>query len=319
MKVIPSYTKVITIGSAYTDNALVGPVVIQEKIDGSQFRFGKNEDGELIFGSKSAKLDRYGPDSMFKLGVDYIVSIEDRFVNIPNDTYFYAEYLQKPKHNVLKYDHVPQNHIVLFDVLSEGKWVERSELELAASKFGIDIIPELYRGDVTVDTIKSLLTNLSYLGTEIVEGVVIKNYQQTILLGGQVFPLFTKYVREAFKERHVTEWKIKKPKDSIDFYIQSFRSDARWQKAFQFLRDTGALENSPRDIPKLIERVNQDIEEEEGENIKKDLYKMAIKEILRVSTRGLPEWWKNKLLESIENPTEFQKEYLKTDEQTNNN
>ena len=59
MKHIPHYTKVLTLGSSYTENALVGDVIIQEKVDGSQFRFGINEDGELLFASKGANLVPY--------------------------------------------------------------------------------------------------------------------------------------------------------------------------------------------------------------------------------------------------------------------
>lgn len=33
MKSVPGYTKVLTLGSAYTENALVGDVVVQEKVD----------------------------------------------------------------------------------------------------------------------------------------------------------------------------------------------------------------------------------------------------------------------------------------------
>lgn len=299
---IPSYTKVLTIGSAFTENALVGEVVIQEKVDGSQFRFGINEDGELVCGSKSARIDFDGPPKMFKRGTDYLLSIKEKLLKYPKNTYFYGEYLEKPKHNVLKYKDTPKNNIVLFDVLLEGTFVQREGLDKIAEDLDIDLIPELYRGLADINYIKSIIVDnipASYLGNEKIEGVVIKNYKETILLGGQVFPLFTKYVREAFKERHTTEWKIKKPKDSINFYIQSFKSDARWQKAYQYLKDQNKLENQPKDIATLIKRVNQDITEEETENIKNDLFKIAFPEIIRVATHGLPEWYKAKLLENV--------------------
>lgn len=299
---IPSYTKVLTIGSAFTENALVGEVVIQEKVDGSQFRFGVNEDGELVCGSKSARIMFEAPPKMFKRGAEYLLSIKEKILKYPKNTYFYGEYLDKPKHNVLKYNAVPKNNIVLFDALIEGTFVQREGLEKIAKDLEIDLIPELYHGFATVDFVKDLVINdipTSYLGDEKIEGVVIKNYKETILLGGQVFPLFTKYVREGFKERHSTEWKIKKPKDSINFYIQSFKSDARWQKAFQYLRDQDKLENQPKDIATLIKRVNQDIAEEETENIKNDLFKIAFPEIMRIATNGLPEWYKTKLLENV--------------------
>ena len=48
---IPSYPKVFTVGDRHTLNLFKGPVQITEKVDGSQFAFGKI-DNELHFRSK---------------------------------------------------------------------------------------------------------------------------------------------------------------------------------------------------------------------------------------------------------------------------
>jgi len=322
MKTLPHYTKVLTLGSAYTENALIGEVIVQEKVDGSQFRFGINEDRELLIGSKGVKIIPIEGDEellnipkMFKPAVKHILSIKEILSKFLPDTYFFAEILQKPKHNVLKYGRVPKNHIVLFDVLEQGSWVSKSRLEDIAKFLDIDVIPELYRGVIerkridtdaggykssATDFVKRVIeTTHSFLGEEMIEGVVIKNYNQTILLGGNIFPLFTKYVREKYKERHDIEWKTKHPKDSLQDYIKGFQTEARWQKAIIHLEEKGQLEKSPRDIGKLIKLVQKDIEEEERENIQNYLYRKFIKDILRTSTRGLPEWYKEKLLGNI--------------------
>jgi len=313
MKHIPSYPKIMILGSAYTENALIGEVIIQEKVDGSQFSFGKNEDGELVCRSKGQQQDLYAPDKMFTAGVEYVKSLD--LSGFEPDTYFYGEYLQKPKHNVLKYSRIPNNHIVLFDVFNKGMFLSRAPLEVYAKELGLEVVPELYKGELDRTRIadahggtsspasdhlkRIIMTTESFLGGETVEGVVIKNYDQKILLGGMIFPVFTKYVRESFKERHDTEWKIKRPKDSIEDYIKGFCSEARWQKAFQYLRDNSSLEMQARDIPKLIKRVQEDITEEEEANIRETLYNKFIGEIMRHSIKGLPEWWKNKLLDNV--------------------
>lgn len=316
MITIPSYTKILTLGSSYTENALVGEVIIQEKIDGSQFRFGLNRNKDFLAGTKGTIIHHPEENKMFQLGAEYIYSMQDAIKELfPANTYFYGEYLQKPKHNVLNYAKVPKNNIVLFDVMTEGRWVNKTELENIAKYLNIDVIPELYRGILdrkridkgaggykssATDHLKRIIeTTDSYLGNEKIEGVVIKNYNQTILLGGNVFPLFTKYVREAFKERHDKEWKVKSPKNSLQKYFESFQSEARWQKAVIHLREKGELENSPRDIGKLICQVKSDIKHEEKENIKNYLYKKFIDEILRRAIRGLPKWYKEKLLEGL--------------------
>jgi len=306
MKDIPHYTKILTLGSAYTENALIGNLILQEKVDGSQFRFGINEDKELLFASKGCKLIPIEQDDeliniqkMFRPAIKYLLSIKDRFEMFTPDTYFYGEILEKPKHNVLKYERIPKNHIVLFDCIYCGKYAYRELLMSIANRLEIDIIPELYTGECNIDKIKELLNTPSYLGNELIEGVVIKNYNQTIMLGGQVFPLFTKYVRETFKERHNIEWKVNNPKNSLIEYIKGFCSEARWQKAILHLKEKGLLIQSPKDIGILIKEIQNDILEEETQNIKDYLFDKFKEDILRNSIKGFPEWYKNKLLENL--------------------
>jgi hypothetical protein len=64
----------------------------------------------------------------------------------------------------------------------------------------------------------------------------------------------------------------------------------------QHLREKGELENSPRDIGKLMKEIHIDVETEEESEIKKFLYNYFIKDIKRVASNGLPEWWKDQLL-----------------------
>lgn len=300
MKNLPSYSKILTLGSAYTENALVGEVIVQEKIDGSQFRFGISNEGELVIGSKATIIGHPDENKMFKKGVEYILSIEDKIRKFPKNSYFFGEFLQKPNHNVLKYERVPKNNIVLFDAIIDGSYSHRDMLNEYANMFEIDLIPELFKGIINLEQLKQIIENTnSYLCGELVEGVVIKNYKQTILLGGNVFPLFTKYVRESFKERHRVEWKISSRKETIEEYIKSFKNEARWQKAILHLQEKGELEKSPKDIGKLILEIQHDIKTEEEENIKQFLYNRTIGDILRVSVSGVAEYYKDKLLENI--------------------
>jgi len=279
----------------------------------SQFRWGIEQDGKLFIASHKVVIAHQDENKMFKKGFEYIMSMEDliRKEYGPN-TYFYAEYLQKPKHNTLSYERVPKNNIVLFDVLQEGRWLTREELQEVASKLDIDLIPELYKGTIevkridtgmggykssAVDFLKRITeTTPSYLGKELIEGVVIKNYNEHISLGGKIFPLFTKYVREVFKERHAIDWKIRSPKASMQDYIAAFKCEARWDKAVIHLKEKGTLENAPKDIGALMKEVKRDIIEEEKENIKNELYKRFKDDILRVAIQGLPEWYKEKLI-----------------------
>ena len=318
MKLLPKYTKVRTLGSSRTERAMVGEVVIQEKIDGSQFRFGLNEDGELVLGSKGVNWEYQAWDKMFALGAEYVTSIADKIkMTFMPDTYFFCEYLNKPKHNTLTYDRVPKNNLILFDVMFNGEWIgqDRKSLEMHAFDLGIDVVPELWRGTVEVkrigagekfdrtkgwehlDFLKNMInTTMSFLGGVQIEGVVIKNYHEFLELGGHEYPLFTKYVRETFKEQHDKAWKSKSPKFTLQDYMVSFATDARWEKAIQHLRDEDRLDISPKDIGPLIKEVQKDIREECVDDIKDFLYKMFIQDLLRMSVRGLPDWYKDKLV-----------------------
>lgn len=303
MNNIPSYTKILTLGSSGSEDALTGEVIIQEKVDGSQFGFGVNEKGELVARSKSVPMFKENFAEMFNEGMNYIFSIEDKITkSFKPETYFYCEYLQKPKHNTLKYNQTPKNHLVIFDALIGGAWASRKQLERIAKLLDIDVVPEIYRGVAVPEDIKNMLDRESYLGGEKIEGVVIKNYGQMLMLGGHVFPLFTKFVSEKFKEKHEVDWKARSPKTSLLEFIKGFKTEARWRKSIIHLEEQGKLTNSPKDIGQLIQMIQDDIVAEEEKNIKDFLYKQFITDILRSSINGFPQWYKEKLLNNLNTP-----------------
>ena len=299
MKQVPSYGKILHLGALYTQDALKGEVVIQEKVDGSQFRFGVNDEGELVVSSKGAHIDVSAPPQLFASAVEYLKSL-DLPSMFEKDIYFYSEVLDKPRHNTLAYDRIPTNHIVLFDVMYREKWQDRLELVDFAARLGVDVIPELYRGEATTDTVTGLLKTQSYLGGQIIEGVVIKNYGQQILYAGKEQNLFTKYVREEFKEMHSKNPDWMSGKDKLQDLFNSYRSEPRWHKAVQHLRDAGKLEQSPRDIGLVIKEVPTDILEECEEEIKNKLFNLYKGDFVKCVTRGLPEWYKEQLMKTLE-------------------
>ena len=293
---IPSYPKVLTFGTRGTENVLDGPVAVQEKVDGSMFRFGI-KDSELVMASHHSSLVADGPKSMFDEAIDYVKSREDmlRFIaqTQGSSVLLYCEYLQQSKHNTLSYARAPQNHLVLFDAVIGDDFVDYSNLESLAASLRIDVVPLLYSGEITKGELDKLLETPSYLGNETVEGIVIKNYNQHIAIGGRLYPIFVKLVREKFKERNNKEWRKNSGKSVIQDYIESFGSEARWLKAIQRRREDGELLHAPQDIGPLIKIINQDMIDEEEENIKDFFYKQFIKEILRSATRGFPYWYKD--------------------------
>ncbi|NIU86024.1 MAG: hypothetical protein GWN56_01595 [Nitrosopumilaceae archaeon] len=64
------------------------------------------------------------------------------------------------------------------------------------------------------------------------------------------------------------------------------------------MEENGELEHDMRDMQKLAPRVVKDIEEECETLIKDQLYKMFKKEIMSHAVKGLPEYYKEKLIQN---------------------
>jgi hypothetical protein len=290
-----AFPKIFTMGTDYIVDILRDEVEITEKIDGSQFDFGKYN-GELVCRSKGKVQEISNPDSLFREAVDYVVSIENR---IPDNTFFYAEYLKNPKHNNLAYEHIPNNHLILFGVSdsTENFISEYEKLQEYANFLEIDVVPLIYKGKITVDELQGLLERESVLGSVKIEGFVVKNYKRPFLLGGQPIPLMCgKYVSEVYKEV-AKEWgRNNTSKGKWESFKESYHTETRWEKSVQHLRDNGELENSPRDIGKLIVEIKKDITEEEQVAIKNFLWNEFGEDLLRFASHGFPEWYKKQLL-----------------------
>jgi len=315
--VISSYPSIFNLGHRAVAEIFNDPVLVQEKVDGSQISFGVYGGGPhegnvgnhpdccepvLRVRSKGAELVIEAPDKMFAKGVEAIKAVQHLLW--PGWTYR-GEYLAKPKHNSLAYDRVPRNHIALFDIdQGDQDYLDAPAVAQVAQALGFEAVPafEIARFNSPAE-LRALLDTVSFLGGQKVEGVVVKNYAR---YGPDKKALMAKFVSEAFKEVHAGEWKKSNPtvNDVIDQVIAEYRTPARWAKAVQHLRELGRLEDSPRDIALLFQAVPGDVQLEcEGE-IKDRLMDLAWPKIRRGITAGLAEWYKERLLErQFEVPT----------------
>ena len=290
-----SYGSIYALGHKAVQNIFDGTEVeVTEKVDGSQISFGII-DGELMIRSKNQAIVGDLGNNMFRLGVEQIELRKD----ILQPGYIYrGEYLSKPKHNTLCYDRVPTGNIVIYDIeRSQGSedYLICHLRNTEAARIGFDYIPTFYAGpNINLDMVMKCLENDSYLGGVKIEGVVVKNYN---LFTEDKKVAKAKFVSAEFKEKHVKDWGESNPgqKDIIQQIIESLRTEARWRKSVQHLRDDGRLEGSPRDIGNLIKEAQSDILKEEEDEIKETLYNHFRGQILRGSIRGLPEWYKEAL------------------------
>lgn len=288
---VNSYPSIFAIGHRFIKELFRDPVVVQEKVDGSQFSFMR-VDGELYCRSRGTDINLQDPDKLFKKVVNVVdnLPLQDRYV-------YRAEYVSAAKHNVLTYNRVPSNFLVLFDVqvgLGTEMYLSRSLMEEEATRLNIDVTPQLYEGVIqSADELQKYLELESFLGGPKIEGVVVKNYHRftqdkKITIG--------KFVSDDFKEQHRKDWGAASVKGNIvNTLIDQYRTEARWRKAIQHLNEYSLLEGSPRDIGRLMAEIPVDIKEDSEEDIKDALFKHFWPQIKRGVTSGFPEFYKREL------------------------
>ena len=295
------YPKIYTIGYKEIEDIFDNEVEITEKIDGSQFSFGKDYLNNLICRSKKKQLDLDNPEKLFSKAVEYIKSIEHK---LPLGWLFFAEYLKTPKHNVLVYDHVPKNNLVIFSALTyvaDGLFMVRSlnSIRKWANLFDVDVVPVFDFKKITAkEQLEEYLQRESYLGGQKVEGIVVKNYMKGLVYKDRYYPVMCgKYVSEAFKEVQTsTKNKGRIKNDKWEAFKEKYRCPARWNKAVMHLEEAGELKSTLEDIGNLIKEVREDIIAEEKSIICDYLWNTYGIELLKTATNGLPEWYKKRLM-----------------------
>lgn len=284
--------KIYTLGHRNTQGILDGEIVVQEKIDGSQFSFSL-QNGALECRSKSAVINLSAP-GMFKAAVDTAALIASRDLMLDGSVY-QCEFLAKPKHNVLNYGRIPKSNLMIFDILtSDGVYLQPSDVQLIAATFGIEAVPELYYGDACgfpKEIQDALLQKESVLGGVKIEGFVIKNYSKPHVESKSGF-LTAKVVAPEFKEKHASSPLKAKANSPVESIINHYRTEARWLKAIQHLREAGQLVNGPEDIGPLMKELAEDFLIEEKSEVAEQLFEVFGKQLVKGISNGFPQYYK---------------------------
>lgn len=290
-----SYPTIYNLGHRAIEDLLKEPVLVEEKIDGSQFSFGMDSEGIRVR-SKGAEMIVDAPEKMFTLAVN---TVKDRASILKPGWTYRAEYLRSPKHNTLAYNRIPKDHLIIFDINpGHEAYLSYAEKKAEAERIGLEVVPIIFEGILEdAAKVREFLTLESVLGGQRIEGVVVKpvSYQ---LWGKDKKCLMGKFVSEAFKEIHSNVWKEANPGqgDILTLLGQKYSSPARWNKAIQHLMEAGKLEDSARDIGLLMKEIPGDIEKECEDEIKQQLYDWGWPHIRRMVCRGFPEYYKETLL-----------------------
>lgn len=292
MEKLHSYPKLYNIGHLAVADIFNEEVLIQEKVDGSQISFGMQE-GELKIRSKGAIIWPEACEKMFRNGVKYIREVYESG-KLYEGWVYRGEYLRQPKHNVIPYSRVPNQHIVIFDIETKPTYfLDPEEVQAEAVKLGFESLDFQVGKINSAEEVKELLNQESFLGGADVEGIVFKNYIRFTTDGKT---MMAKYVSEKFKEVHRTKVYKTSNKDIIQQLTEAYRTEARWAKARHHLRDMGELVDEPKDIGKLIKEVNMDVLAECEDEIKEALFKWGWKLLSKGITKGLAEWYKDELV-----------------------
>jgi hypothetical protein len=233
-----SYPKIYALGHGAIAELFLDEIHAEEKIDGSQFSFGVFN-GQLRCRSKGVELNLDDVEGMFKKAVETARELAPMLV----DGWTYrAEYLQEPRHNILAYSRTPAKNLILFDVnTGHEQYMSYEYKAKVAEIIGLECVPLLWTGKLTsIDQLNELLERESVLGGQKIEGLVFKNYNR---FGPDKKALMGKYVSERFKEKHQKEWRKDNPQggDILRFLSLKYKSEVRWEKAVQHLREQGLL------------------------------------------------------------------------------
>jgi hypothetical protein len=112
--------------------------------------------------------------------------------------------------------------------------------------------------------------------------------------------LMCKFVNSLFREVNKADFRERNPKqgDILLKLIDTYGTEARWQKAVQHLREQGKIQDAPQDIGIILREINEDVLQECKEEIRDTLFAWAWKDVSRGITKSFPQWYKRQLEES---------------------
>ena len=272
-----------------------GNVIVQEKIDGSQYKVRIDQNQKVTIGSKNVDDIKCG---MIKEAIEKSNLRGNGF-----DLTIYGEFLSKPKHNVLHYERVPKNNFIVFDIYDHyyNCYLKQSVIKHVLNSYNLDfeVVPTYYEGSHADIKPEDYMSKKSILGKSEIEGIVIKSYEQ--LHDDKRFPalkgmfMMKKIVSDNFRE--VKQRPKNKQMDSIYDVFDEYRTTGRWNKIIQQGKEQGLLKNYMGDMPILIGLLVKDVGTEDKETIKEKLWEHAVKKMSKKLSEGLPQYYEKYLSE----------------------
>lgn len=259
-----------------TDGVLAGEVVVTEKVDGANFRFTWNEDGELIVGSRnhSYPADDENVPKAFRHAIEYVKECESDLWGFKDLTLFgEAMHLHSLDYDDIDWHvpskgsaHVPLDseypNVVIFDAWRDGEWLDWDEFTDLIEPTQFQTTRVLDRGhgdDVSFDVPEESM----FGGPP--EGIVVRRTDGSVR---------AKKVTDDFKEKNAQSFNdpSKAQSDAAEF-VAMFVTDNRIEKQAHKLIDEGEYDEIRMEMmEQLPVAVLQDVMNEEGWNLLADEY-----------------------------------------------
>ncbi len=280
------YPKIKILGHEDNEDILANPedeIVIEEKIDGANFRFMLKE-GRIIFGSRTQSIgdDQKEIGGNWKRCVEFIKS-----KHAEDTTHFFESYIYYGEccvKHTMAYNWETMPPFLGFDIydLKEEKFIDCLEKEDVFADAGLPEVPhikivkakdikELTDADVPESKYYAISTE-----DKQAEGIVLKNYKTQTM---------AKYVREKFKEanRETFGGGKKYAENDDERIVAMFCTNARIDKCTFKLLDEGFKIEMPL-MATLPKKVIEDIYEEHWNEICMSSWSVNFKNIRKKVT-----------------------------------
>ena len=284
------YKKIYRLGHEENKDIFSNPddiIVIQEKIDGGNFRFMIN-DGKVIIGSRTQQLtDDEGIDAnmndMFSKCAEFVRDkLKDTNLSLYQGLVFYGENCVK---HTMNYDWDRMPLFLGFDILdlNTGEFLDHTTVKMIYSHLGLKTVPHIKTckvseiGEINDDMVPDSEYALESAEDKKAEGIVFKNYNKQIM---------AKYVRDKFKEKNSEAFGGTPMYNKVDDtnnaeFIFKYCTNQRIEKViFKNLNEGNALDM--RLMGSIIKETYEDIIEEEWRDILTSNWKLDFKKIRKL-------------------------------------
>lgn len=255
---VEKYQHIERLGHRAVQGILDGDVVVQEKIDGANLTVAYKGD-DLVVGSRSKAV---GSDKTnctgFRGAVEYCL-MHDGIREAAKAWILRGEWLVR--HSIV-YPVEAMDKFYVFDCQTyDGGYVSPDAYAPHLSRFGVLMVPEVYRGaDVSAEKVSELAVGNSLLAPACPrEGVVVKRYGWTNEFGGVVW---AKVVSADFREKNSLHFQPTK-RDGDELHVASrYVTQDLVLKTIHKVEDQRG-EVSVRNMAEILDRVYYDIVREE--------------------------------------------------------